>query len=215
MKNTEGYCISDIEELFFKELQKTFDVKTVFDVGCRNDTAFTSFEGVVHYFDPVKDFIDDLKTQPNVNTSSFFNNFGLSTENKDLFYYPKYQSFHDRFVSCGTSDDKNKFVLSVRKASDYITEKGIESIEFLKIDTEGHELNVLKGFEDKLNIVRTIQFEYGGTYLDSKIKLVEVVDYLKTYGFENFAYLTDQGVMPLTDYTDHYSYSNIVCVKSS
>jgi FkbM family methyltransferase len=213
MQNKEGYCITDEEEQFFETIKNT--TQLVFDVGCRNDTAFTKFSGEVHYFDPVKEFIDDLKTQENANSKSYFNNFGLSVENKVMNYYPKYQSFHDRFISCGTSDDANKFTLSVRKASDYIEENNISEIGFLKIDTEGHEFNVLKGFEDKIKIIKVIQFEYGGTYKDNGVKLKDVVEYLKSYGFEGFAYLKQNGTQLLTNCVDHYQYSNIVCFNSS
>ena len=213
MLENKGYHISDEEEKFFQSIKPT--TKIVFDVGCRNDTHFTAFAGEVHYFDPVNEFLNDLKSQPNINSVSYFNNFGLSTENKEMFYYPKYQSFHDRFITCGTSDDQNKFTLSVRTGSDYVSEKGIANIDFLKIDTEGHELSVLKGFGDKIKLVSVIQFEYGGTYIDTGVTLKEVVEYLKSYGFDKFAYLTPSGVRPLTDYNDHYQYSNIVCFNSS
>jgi len=212
MKNT-CYYIGEEEERFFDTIKDSTEI--VFDVGCRNDTLFNKFSGEVHYFDPVKEFIDDLKTQPNINSKSYFNIFGLSVENKDMFYYPKYESFHDRFVSCGTSDDANKFTLSVRKASDYIEEHNITQIGFLKIDTEGHEFDVLKGFGDKIKIVKVIQFEYGGTYLDNGVNLKDVIGYLKSCGFEGFAYLKQNGMETLRNYDDHYQYSNIVCFNSS
>ena len=49
------------------------------------------FEGECHYFDPVKDFIDNLSSQKNKNKLSYFNPFGLGEEEKDLWYYPLYQ----------------------------------------------------------------------------------------------------------------------------
>lgn len=33
----------------------------IFDVGCRSDSEFVNFHGEVHYFDPVNEFIVDLK----------------------------------------------------------------------------------------------------------------------------------------------------------
>lgn len=79
--------------------------------------------------------------------------------------------------------------MNIKKAKDYIVEKNIQHIDFIKIDTEGFELSVLKGFEDCLTNVKIIQFEYGGTYLDNNIKLVEVKNYLEYFGFTNFSYL--------------------------
>jgi len=200
------------KKIFFSDIKDKIDI--IFDVGCRTDTEFTVFEGEVHYFDPVADFIERLPNQPNKNRHSHFNSFGLGKENKKVYYYPRYQSFYNRTRSCGIDDDLNKVTLQIRKAKDYITEKGIDHIDFLKIDTEGYELDVLEGFEDCLENVKIIQFEYGGTFLDNGIKLEEVVDYLRKRGFRKFSYLIPRGTVPITDFRDHYQYCNIVCVNT-
>lgn len=191
------------------------NIRTVFDIGCRSDSEFTMFEGETHYFDPVADFIDNLAKQENKNSVSHFNKFGLGNETTELYYYPSYQSFYDRVNSCRVSDESNKIVLNIRKAKDYISEKSIESIDFVKIDTEGYELNVLQGFEDSLENVKIIQFEYGGTFLDNNTKLVDVIDYLSDKGFHKFSYLVKDGVEPVTNFDDHYQYCNIVCVNKN
>ena len=94
-------------------------------------------------------------------------------------------------------------------------ENKITSVDFIKIDTEGYELHVLKGFEERIANVNIIQFEYGGTFLDNKTKLIDVINYLKEYGFHKFAYLTGSGLYLITDFTDHYQYCNIVCLNKS
>jgi FkbM family methyltransferase len=198
-------------ELLFWNTNKK-DFKVVFDVGCRVDSLFSNFEGEVHYFDPVEEFINQLKTTTQ-NTKSFFNVFGLSDKIEEIDYFPGCQSFLNRTLSCKRDFSENKHVLKVQKAIDYINENNITQIDFLKIDTEGYELNVLKGFEDKLSIVKVIQFEYGGTYIDAKIKLIDVINYLRQFGFYNFCYLTQEGPQLISDFNDHYQYCNIVCLK--
>lgn len=188
-------------------------IQVIFDVGCRTDSEFTNFKGEVHYFDPVESFIEELKKCTNSNSASYFNNFGLGEENKELYYYPRYQSFYDRTKSCTESDDPNKFLLRIRKAKDYLLQNNIQSIDFLKIDTEGYELNVLQGFEELLENVKIIQFEYGGTYLDNNVKLVDMKNYLEGKGFHKFAYLTHYGIFPIENFDDHYQYCNIVCIN--
>ena len=199
------------ERLFFSKIKK--NIQVIFDVGCREDSEFLNFNGECHYFDPVETFIDNLSRQINSNKKSYFNKFGLGNETKELFYFPRYQSFFDRVKSCSVSDHSNKIILKIRKAVDYINENSIINIDFLKIDTEGFELNVLKGFEQKLSNVKIIQFEYGGTYLDSNTKLIDVINYLKSFGFHSFSYLVSTGTMLITDYDDHYQYCNIVCLN--
>ena len=46
------------EKKFYNYIKN--DIKLIFDVGCRTDTEFLNFNGEVHYFDPVKEFIDNL-----------------------------------------------------------------------------------------------------------------------------------------------------------
>ena len=199
------------EEKFFKKIKDNINV--IFDVGCRSDSEFINFGGEVHYFDPVNEFIENLKNQKNLNKTSAFNSFGLGDENKEMYYYPRYQSFYDRINSCNVSDDSNKTLLHIKKGSDYVIAKNIQNIDFLKIDTEGYELNVLKGFDDFLKNIKIIQFEYGGTFLDNNTKLIDVKEYLEQKGFYNFSYLTNDGCHLITDFYDHYQYCNIVCIN--
>jgi FkbM family methyltransferase len=201
------------EYLFFLTIKTK--IQTIFDVGSRSDSEFTEFNGEVHYFEPVKTFIDLLQNNSNINTKSYFNNFGLGDETKDLFYYPRYQSFIDRTASCTVSDESNKITLSIRKGKDYMIEHNIQGIDFLKIDTEGYELQVLQGFEELLSSIKLIQFEYGGTFIDSKTKLIDVIEYLMKHGFYKFSYLTPHGTELITDFSDHYQYCNIVCIHEN
>jgi FkbM family methyltransferase len=202
------------EKRFYNQIKPHLDV--IFDVGCRSDSEFNDFHGEVHYFDPVATFIEQLKSQPTHNRNAFFNSFGLGEERCEKYYYPQYQSFFNRTASCPIDDDANKRLLLVRPAQEYLAEHAaVQRIDFLKIDTEGYELSVLRGFGEDIRKVRVIQFEYGGTFIDNKVKLIDVVHYLTTKGFHNFAYLTPTGTCSITDFTDHYQYCNIVCTNKT
>lgn len=198
------------ESSFYEENKDRFHV--IFDVGCRNDSLFLSAKANVYYFEPVPEFLEQLQQNPiNHNISSYFQNFGLSDENTTLAYYPHYQSFFDRVQSCGKSDAEHQRTLSVRRADEFIMENNIVRIDFLKIDTEGYEWKVLKGFGDQLSIVRIIQFEYGGTFIDSGTHLRDIITYLRERHFVNFSYVTAGGLVPLKNEDDHYQYCNIMC----
>jgi hypothetical protein len=101
--------------------------------------------------------------------------------------------------------------LNFIKGVDYINKYNIKYIDFLKIDVEGHEFNIIKGFEDMIRKVNIIQFKYSATYLDSGVKLVDIINYLKGYNFHNFSYLTNKGIKRIENFDDHYQYCNIVC----
>jgi FkbM family methyltransferase len=198
---------------FYNKIKNNIDV--IFDVGCRNDSSFLDFKGEVHYFDPCVEHINQLKHNDNANSKAYFNPFGLSSRTGDIYYYPKYESFYNRVNSCRISDEANKITLKVKNTAEYIEENNINNIDFVKIDTEGHEFEIIKSFGEYINNVKIIQFEYGGTYLDTGVKLEEVVNYLKEKNFDGFSYLIQSGLYAISDFRDHYNYCNIVCFNKN
>lgn len=72
-----------------------------------------------------------------------------------------------------------KIEIDVVKGADMIKDKDIKKISLLKIDTEGYESEVLKGFEDMIHKTDVIQFEYGKANLFTKYFLH---DYYRDYG---------------------------------
>lgn len=203
------------ELAFYQQIRP--HIKTIFDVGSRDISIFLDFEGEVHYFDPNLNHIDILEKKPRKNHAAYFNNFALGNQEGQAYYYPRFESFHDRIYSCYTTDEHNKVLFDIKRADEYIRQKGVESIDFLKIDTEGHEFSVLKGFGEELKRVNIIQFEYGGCWMDSHIRLEDVLGYLMERGFESFYYLSQEGdlLVPITDTKDHYKYCNIICKRAS
>lgn len=186
----------------------------VFDVGSRNDSWFLSYHGSVHYFDPNPKSISELISRiDNKNTQSFFNPFGLSDESGKLLYYPSHQSFVNRIKSTGNDDSENAQFLELKTAQEYILNQEIEHIHFLKIDTEGYEWKVLKGFADCLDRVGLIQFEYGGTFKDTDTKLHDVIEWLISKNFHKFYYISPNGLIEVNDFMDHYQYCNIICAR--
>ncbi|MFX1274385.1 MAG: FkbM family methyltransferase [Promethearchaeota archaeon] len=146
------------------------------------------------------------------------NNFGLSSIKEEKLLYStekgstlsslyKRKWFKDRINI--DSELKNELI-RLDTLDNYCNLQNIEHINFLKIDVEGHEYEVLKGgkkmFENSQ--VDIIQFEYGGCYIDAHIFLKDIFDlfeglnynfykifpkyinYIKSYDFrfENFQY---------------------------
>ena len=67
-------------------------------------------------------------------------------------------------------------------------EFGLESIDYLKVDTEGAELMILKGAEKNLKDkrIQCIQLEYGDTYNDAGFGVGDVITYLKKFDYLEF-----------------------------
>ncbi len=82
-------------------------------------------------------------------------------------------------------DDAGLRSFSVRQITldEYIRNHGIEHVDLLKIDTEGNELNVLKGSQQSLREgrIRRIQFEFNTMNIDSRVFFRDFVELLEDY----------------------------------
>ena len=67
----------------------------------------------------------------------------------------------------------------------YITNKNQKKIDLLKIDTEGFELNVIKGLKKTHNIIKYIYFEHHYDDMIKKNYTFRDINYiLKKFGFK-------------------------------
>lgn len=86
----------------------------------------------------------------------------------------------------------------------------IDKIDFIKVDVEGAELDVLNGcplmMADKK--IKFIQIEYGGTYTDSGITFKQVIETATVFGY-NVYELTGNTLLPvtLTNFIEDYRYA--------
>lgn len=206
------------EFLFFDKIK--FCVSILFDVGARDDVYFTekSSDVIVHAFEPNPS--NYQKLLHNIEAKKMGNRvipvpIGLGNQNTLIDYYNDTESIFKRTHHITSMAVPYK--ITIEKLSDYCQKHDIKSIDFLKIDTEGYELDILLGCGDMLSSIRIIQFEYGGTYLDSKITLTQIFDLL---GRNRYYYLLQKdGIHPIKyneiKLYDDYSYANIVASTSS
>ena len=92
------------------------------------------------------------------------------------------------------------------------------NIDYLKIDTEGAELDVLQGATQLLtnSQIDYIQFEYGGTYPDAGITLKAVYEYLTQYNYQIYRISRWQltKIDTWQDWMENYKYGNFLAVRS-
>lgn len=110
--------------------------------------------------------------------------FGLGSEEGsfEIFEAPNQSqvvSLHA--VAGGTRGETGR----VRRGDAACRELGITKIAFLKIDTEGHELQVLRGFGEMLrpDRIACIQFEYNECSVGGGVLLKQLFDLLKPAGY--------------------------------
>lgn len=147
--------ISEEEISFYKSI--LHDLHIVFDVGCRDDNVFDELKpGIeVHLFDPVQraGLIEKIAGKKNIT----YNNIGLGDKKTTTTFHPAYGSILLRDDPKCT--DHHEITINIDTIKNYCTEKNIHHIDLLKIDTEGYDLNVIKGCEDMILYIKYIQFE--------------------------------------------------------
>ncbi|MFZ2406988.1 MAG: FkbM family methyltransferase [Methylobacter sp.] len=95
----------------------------------------------------------------------------------------------------------------------FAIEHKIERVLLLKIDTEGHELEVLKGFEPYIrqNRVELIHFEFNEMNVASRVFFKDFWEFLPNYDFYR---MVQDGLIPIKNYNPVYceifAYQNIV-----
>ncbi|MEG4232671.1 FkbM family methyltransferase [Microcoleus sp. Pol11C3] len=176
----------------------------VFDVGANvgDWTAKVLSQGhdvEVHLFEPVPHVYKKLIQ--NLDKQLIFNNLGVGQkeEVKTFYYYeanPLLSTFYRRVdvEKQGWLNPPKEITVLTTTIDNYCQRYGIKRINFLKIDVEGGELDVLDGAKYFLESGRIdyLQFEYGGTYIDSKTTLKEAFEYLQKFRYSIFKILPDR-----------------------
>jgi len=106
-----------------------------------------------------------------------FNQFNESSSStiKEIDKESKYYKRKFRLINfLNNKKTFQKIKIKVSKLKDYIEKNNIKKIDFIKIDTEGYEFEILLGLENKIKLVDIIMFEH---HYDNMIK--------KGYTFEN------------------------------
>jgi len=86
----------------------------------------------------------------------------------------------------------------------------ISEIDYLKVDVEGAELDVLNGCKEMMasRDIKFIQLEYGGTYPDAGITFMQIIETANKYGY-NVYELVDKILTPVTtiNFIEDYRYA--------
>jgi FkbM family methyltransferase len=157
--------------------------RVVFDVGA-NIGDWT--EGALainpraqyHCFEPSRATFASLTARSfpgNVQLNAF--GLGSAPEARTLFVFGTGGESNSLYRRVGTpSAQHEQESVVLRTLDDYCADAGIDEVDFVKIDVEGHELAALRGASRMLAAGRlgVVQFEYGGTYIDSRALLKDI-----------------------------------------
>lgn len=100
-------------------------------------------------------------------------------------------------IAVGLNED-----VRMRTIDSFCGENGIDRINFLKLDVEGHELSVLKGAKRMMEsgAIDFIQFEFGGCNIDSRTYFQDMF-YLLKPRYDIYRVLKN-GLYPVREYME-------------
>lgn len=165
------------------------DDAVIFDVGATG-SPFPSEVGdgmSVHLFDPK--FIPSGEDWKNESVYRMYN--------KPVDY-----SGPNTYVNKTVVDDGENSL------STYCARYNIKHIDFLKIDTDGYDLGVLKGLGDVT--VDMVQFEYDHFYRKNEIHIQDMFNLLPNW---NFFYILPGGLVKIEEMRSDFIYTNILACK--
>ena len=153
-------------------------VRQVVDVGANKGlwtaAALAAFpDAHVHAFEPSDALQEGLRARYGAEPRVTLNDVALAAE-------PGTATLHSDVPGSGLAsltarnlehvgvsmDHEQQVVVTTLDA--YVAERGIDRVDVLKIDVEGHELDVLRGSERTLAGTSVVQFEFGGTAIDTR-----------------------------------------------
>lgn len=161
-----------------KIIESQLNKAIIFDVGANigdfSNLIINELTGKVdvelHSFEPSKVTFKKLEENVKLNKNIFLNNLALGNKQgeAELFFDEagsglasltkrKLKHFNIKF------DSSEKVIIET--LDNYCDSNNIRNIDLLKIDVEGHELDVLKGGSEMFNNkrIKMVSFEFGGT----------------------------------------------------
>ena len=205
---------------------------TIFDVGA-NRGEYTSAilelypRSRIFSFEPSRETFRLLEAEFATMSQVFKLNYGLGCKAQSQLLYKESQ--YARIASLTPLDvidpDYTEKVV-IRTLDEVVSEYTIGEIDLLKIDVEGHELDVIKGAQNTLSLrkIKCLQFELGGSSIDTNTTLKDIYEVLSQYDYRLYL-ISRRGIVPLDTYDyqlEQYSTTNFfaelktkVCIESN
>ncbi|MBI1792660.1 MAG: FkbM family methyltransferase [Chloroflexi bacterium] len=223
----EHYLISTWLKSFLEATG--IDQPCFFDVGANigyySESLLTNFPSAkIFAFEPNPDTFQTLNmlSQKKPNNIRTFNT-ALGATIGDLEFYIRNDNassshatfYQDVLTNIHHYDDVRSFKVPVDTIDHFCFQNHVERIDLLKIDTEGHEVQVLQGAKNALEtgIVRSIQFEFNEMNIYSRSFLWDFVEILNDF---NLYRLLPTSLLPIHYDSRHeiFLFQNFLAIRN-
>lgn len=170
-----------------KKLSAMIDIQVFFDVGANTgeyhkevSKILSSDRVVYHLFEPSTKTFRELERNLEGVSNTRLNQIALGS---DVFLNKSFFSSDTHTLSGFYSSSEKEYqteLVSEITIDQYCKDQNVSEIDFLKIDVEGHELQVLKGGKTLLESckIKVIQFEFGINSIQARIYFKDFFDLL-------------------------------------
>ncbi|WP_430406170.1 FkbM family methyltransferase [Fluviicola sp.] len=213
------YCNSDSSEYVLDYLNKS---EVIFDIGANiGQTALSMFKAQkkkalnpsIYAFEPYPSTFEKLETNIELNKQLEIKayNLGLSQEKGSLYMI---KPTLGNSGGCRITTDQNKGIpVSVISVDEFVLEKKIPKVDFIKIDVEGFELQVLKGAELTIKRFKPILvFEYSIKNIEAQQGNIDIA--INQLISMNYEISTKEGLSNLDEILTLDYQTDLICIPN-
>jgi FkbM family methyltransferase len=185
----------------------------------------TELKHEVHCFEPSPTSFEKLKIKFAGSENVIVNSFALGAAKETASLYMNTES--SRLASLtkrdldhhGIKHDNIVVEVDVQTLDCYASERKIESIDLLKIDVEGHEMDVLIGAQQLIDqgAIKLVQFEFGGCNIDTRSFFRDFYFFLEGKGYHLYRILPKCHLLKIPAYREteeRFLTSNYLAVRN-
>jgi FkbM family methyltransferase len=175
---------------------------------------------IIYAFEPFETTFETLKEETKDDQIKVYN-FGFGIKKEEVMIYNSGQNFSHGSIYQEVLSNIHKYTnitsttIKLEVLSEFIESNKLNTIDLLKVDTEGHELEILKGINKEflLSNIGCIHFEFNEMNVVSRVFMKDFFDLL--VGFNLYRLLPDGFIKmdynPLN--SELFAYQNIVAIK--
>ena len=187
------------------------------DVGAHKgrytDVLLNSFpNATIHIFEPSQLNINILNRKFSSQDNVIVNPVGLSNIEASLTLFSNQLGADMASLTKRRADhyklkfDKSEKVRVIKFINYYNKRLSGQIIDLLKIDVEGHEMNVLEGCGEIIRKIRCVQFEFSQFNIDTKIFFQDFWLFFKERDFDIYLISPSLGLIKIKQYSERYEY---------
>lgn len=178
-----------------------------------------------HLFEPQQHLKNQLKDKYSTDGRKCVNGFALSDERGQTTIHYNEQgsglaSMTNRKLDYFDIEFDQKENVETETLNNYCEDEEIAEIDLLKIDVEGHELQVLNGSVDMIasQSIKYITFEFGGANIDTRTYFRDYYYFFDEYGYDIYRILPNGKLYHIDSYNElneKFRTTNYIAVRDS